>query len=361
MNRQFWKGKKVFLTGHTGFKGAWLTAWLTNLGAEVFGYSLPPNTNPSLFGLLGLCECTNSHFGDIRNFRQLSKFLISAQPDIVVHMAAQPIVSLGYEKPIETFEVNVIGTANLLEACRSLTRKTAILIVSSDKCYSNQNNAKKFIENDPLGGDDPYSASKAGTEIVAHSYRSSYFSADQSENMVATARAGNVIGAGDWAENRLIPDAVRSITNGKSIFLRNPNATRPWQHVLEPLHGYLHLLERMYELKQYADSWNFGASKFQDKNVETIANKFVKLWGNDATYEIEAKQQSWKEAKTLSLDCTKAKNLLNWQSCLTLDETLALTVDGYKSLISNDNPRVRLRKIEEQIKFYEDVRLRVNG
>lgn len=357
MNREFWKGKKVFLTGHTGFKGAWMTSWLVSMEAEVFGYSLPPNTNPSMFDLLELGKCINSDLGDIRNLQKLSKALISAQPDIVIHMAAQPIVSSGYLKPLETFEVNVIGTANLLEACRSLTKKTAILIVSSDKCYSNENKGIRFKEDDPLGGNDPYSASKAGTEIVANSYRYSYFSEDKSEIMVATARAGNVIGGGDWAENRLIPDAVRSVSDGKSISLRNPIATRPWQHVLEPLHGYLHLLELMYQDKQYADSWNFGASKFHNQSVEAITNKFVELWGHGSTYEIKTNEQSWREAKTLSLDCTKAERLLNWKSLLTLDETLELTVDGYKSLITNNQPKLRRSTIEEQLRYYENGRL----
>ena len=274
MNRNFWKGKKVFITGHTGFKGGWLSIWLAESGAEVTGYSLKPETNLSLFKSCSIEKKINSIIGDVRNEKKLKKTLLEARPDIVFHLASQPLVLKSYKKPVETYETNLMGTVNILNVLRDMSSVKAFINVTSDKCYANDENSKAFNENDAMGGYDPYSSSKACSELITAAYRSSFF-----KNIVAiaTARAGNVIGGGDWAENRIIPDFIKNIQQKQKLVIRNPESIRPWQFVLEPLNGYLMLAEKLFQnTVDYSESWNFGPNKKDDKTVEWLITKFDK-------------------------------------------------------------------------------------
>jgi len=254
----FWKGKKVYLTGHTGFKGSWLSLWLQSMGAVVKGYSLEPNTKPNLFTEANVEENMNSEFGDIRDLNQISKSMLDFNPDILIHMAAQPLVRLSYQEPVDTYTTNVIGTVNVLEAARGCPNLKAIVSVTTDKCYENNEWDWGYRENEPMGGHDPYSSSKGCAELVTSAYRRSFFNAENSASL-ASARAGNVIGGGDWADDRLIPDILKAFEKSKPVVIRNPISTRPWQHVLEPLSGYLVLAQELFENgKEYAEGWNFG-------------------------------------------------------------------------------------------------------
>jgi CDP-glucose 4,6-dehydratase len=322
----FWKNKKVFLTGHTGFKGSWMSLWLHSLGAEVTGYALTPPTNPSLFEAAHISELMHSKIGDIRDFENLKSVLTSATPDIVLHMAAQPLVRYSYAQPIETYMTNVMGTVHLLEAVRSVPSVRAVVNVTTDKCYENKEWAWGYRESEPLGGYDPYSSSKACAELVTSAYRQSFFNSAAGTGhvpAVASARAGNVIGGGDWALDRLIPDIIRSFTLGQPVTVRNPRSIRPWQHVLEPLSGYLILAQNLFERgPEYAQAFNFGPSDQDAKPVEWIVKRMAECWGDGASFKISQDLSAVHEATYLKLDCSKAKTLLNWEPHWDLQSSL---------------------------------------
>ena len=325
--RDFYKNKKVFITGHTGFKGSWLTLWLTMMGAKVLGYALEPNTDPSLFNVLNLHKDIDHIIGDIRDFEKLREIITEFKPEIVFHLAAQPLVRLSYREPRLTYETNVMGTVNLLEAIRQTKSIRAVVNVTSDKCYENKEWVWGYREIDPMGGYDPYSSSKGCSELITAAYRNSYFK--NTETAIASARAGNVIGGGDWAEDRLIPDIVRSLSKGKQIIIRNPKATRPWQHVLEPLSGYLLLGRLLYEKGQeFAEAWNFGPNDSCMMTVEEIVKKSIEIWGS-GSYVVDSSEQPH-EANLLKLDVSKSFMRIKWTSKLNCSETLLDTFGWYK-------------------------------
>lgn len=321
----FWQNKKVFLTGHTGFKGSWLSIWLNAMGAKVTGYALNPPTEPSLFKLCCIDEFTKSVIGDIRDRENLLQELLKAQPDIVIHMAAQPLVRESYINPAETYEINVMGTVNLFEAVRKCPTVKAVVNVTTDKCYENKEWPWGYRENEPMGGYDPYSNSKSCSELVTSSYRNSFFNIKDYEKhgvAIASVRAGNVIGGGDWAKDRLIPDCISSLLNNEKILIRSPKAIRPWQHVLEPLGGYILLAQKLYEEgPKFAEGWNFGPEDNDAKPVEWIVKKLCNKWGNSAGYEIDEGEHSH-EANYLKLDISKAKSMLGWYPKWNLDIAL---------------------------------------
>lgn len=330
-DRAFWKGKRVFLTGHSGFKGAWLSVWLAEMGAELTGYALPPPTDPSLFVLAGLASRLTSVTGDIRDLTALEAAMAAAEPEIVIHMAAQPIVRLSYDDPLGTYETNIMGTAKLLDAVRRRPSVRAVVVVTTDKCYENREWHWGYRETEALGGYDPYSSSKAGSELVTASYRRSFFNpADYGSRhrvAVASARAGNVIGGGDWAKDRLIPDIVRSIAAGKKVTIRSPHAIRPWQHVLEPLSGYLTLAQSLYERGcAHADAWNFGPYDSDARPVGWIVDKLCSSWPGARGFELDKNPQPH-EASYLKLDCSKAIAELGWRPTWNLDTTLEKIVE----------------------------------
>jgi CDP-glucose 4,6-dehydratase len=337
----FWHGKRVFLTGHTGFKGSWLSIWLMKLGAEVSGYALDPPTNPSLYDIAGLEKRMRSTIGDIRDRESIKKALAVAHPEIVIHMAAQPLVRLSYAEPLLTYETNVMGTANLLEAIRGCESVRSIVIITTDKCYDNKEWPWGYRENESLGGYDPYSSSKACAEIVTAAYRSSFFNpkdyGSKHHVAVATARAGNVIGGGDWAEDRLVPDIVRSIAEGKKVLIRSPYAIRPWQHVLEPLSGYLLLAQRLYENGcDYAEAWNFGPYDSDARPVQWIVESLCAAWSGAKGYEIDKNPQPH-EATYLKLDCSKAWARLGWHPTWSLQEALGKIVEWNLAHLRGDD------------------------
>jgi len=358
LNPAIWQGKRVFLTGHTGFKGAWLAWWLAGMGARVTGYSLAPETDPALSSLLRLDEVVDSRIGDIRDPALLRRAVAISEPDTVLHLAAQPIVSIGYSDPAGTFATNVMGVVNLLEVCREFGSALPILIVSSDKCYRNNDEGRAFRVEDPLGGHDPYSASKAGTEIVASAYASSYFNRSGTP-LLATARAGNVVGGGDWSVNRLLPDGARSFSVGKPLILRNPLATRPWQHVLEPLYGYLVLVQAMFEDRSFARAWNFGPTDHNHRAVGPVAELFAKSWGDDAQVEISSIRQEWKEAEKLDLDCSETHEQLSWKPVLDLQTTIEWTAAWYRETYGDMSTSGVRDRTQNQIDQY--VRLQSNN
>jgi CDP-glucose 4,6-dehydratase len=317
----FWENKSVFITGHTGFKGSWLCLWLSLLGAKVTGYALKPPTHPSLFELCKVDALVNSIIADVRDLDQLKHALHAARPEIVFHLAAQPIVRESYNSPVETFDVNVMGTVNVLEATRACHGVKAIINVTTDKVYENIGKKQGYREEEPLGGHDPYSSSKACSELVAQAYRRSY-------NLnIATARAGNVIGGGDWADDRLVPDFVRAVLTGEKIRIRHPKAVRPWQYVLEPLSGYLVLAERLYETRdKYFGAWNFGPEKGDARTVEWVIKRLCKNWGGDASCTIDRGKHPH-EAHYLRLDNSKAKKQLHWQPKWNLETALHRVID----------------------------------
>ena len=321
---KFWSGKSVFLTGHTGFKGGWLSLWLNYLGANVTGYSLAPKTLPNLFQLASIENDLSSVIGDIRDLNVLQKTLSKVNPEIVFHMAAQPIVRYSYENPIETYQTNVMGTAHLLEAVRHVKSVKAVVIVTSDKCYDNQEKLSGYKEDDPMGGYDPYSNSKGCAELVTSSYRLSFFNPEKYQEhgvAIASARAGNVIGGGDWASDRLIPDFVRSMAKNERLNIRNPLAIRPWQHVLEPLSGYLILAQMLYNKGcEFAEPWNFGPLQSEAKNVEWIANQLVKNWGDNASYQVEKNKKQAQYIRVSETINKKAEDLINQASIVTNED-----------------------------------------
>lgn len=350
MDSKFWNGKGVFLTGHTGFKGSWLCLWLHALGAEVTGYALDPPTDPSLYGLCGIERLTTSIIGDVRDGKKLAGAMAAARPDVVIHMAAQPLVRDSYKIPAETYEINVMGTVNLLEAVRNCGSVKAVINVTTDKCYENREWIWGYRENEPLGGYDPYSNSKACSELVTSAYRSSYFNpADYRRHGVAlaTARAGNVIGGGDWATDRLLPDCARAVLTGERILIRNPSAIRPWQHVLEPLSGYLMLAQRLFEDgAAFSEPWNFGPDESDARPVEWLVKTFCSQWGGGASYESEQGEHPH-EAHYLKLDCSKAKTKLGWRPRWDLERAIDRIVEWTRAYQSRQDVKsVCLKQIE---------------
>ena len=348
IDSKFWQGKRVFLTGHSGFKGSWLSLWLFSLGAEVKGYSLNPPTSPSLFNEAKIDSIIESCVGDIRDQDTLYKSMVSFNPDILIHMAAQSLVRHSYDAPIETYEVNVIGTAKVLEVARSCSNLKAIVNITTDKCYENDDRAAGYKENDSMGGYDPYSSSKGCAELVTSSYRRSFL---QGQGIgLASVRAGNVIGGGDWADDRLIPDILKSFENGSSVIVRNPQATRPWQHVLEPLSGYLVLVQKLYQNpKEYAEGWNFGPNEQDVKPVDWILDKMIAKWPN-SSWELD-KSSSPHEAGFLKLDISKAKSKLGWNPLWSLNDTLEKIVNWHQAWLNKEDMQtICLKEIEEYTK-----------
>lgn len=349
-------GRKVLITGHTGFKGSWLCLLLHQLGADVYGYALSPPTDPSLYGEAQIDELVTSVIADIRDLKILNDVVQQIQPEIVIHMAAQPLVRDSYKEPVETYEINVMGTVHLLDACRNVPSVKAIVNVTTDKCYENREWQWGYRENEPMGGFDPYSSSKGCSELITSAYRSSYFHADGYHKHgvgLASARAGNVIGGGDWAFDRLIPDFIKAVSKGEKIHIRSPFSVRPWQHVLEPLNGYLMLTAKLYtEGPKYARAWNFGPDDKDVVDVKTIIHTLCELWGDGASYVIEGSPQLH-EATYLKLDCSLAKTYLNWFPRWNIIKTLNTIVDWNKDRFSGKD----IRQITENqiVKYFLDL------
>lgn len=352
--KTFWQKKRVFLTGHTGFKGSWLSLWLQELGAEVTGYSLEPPSAPSLFEVANISDGMRSIKGDILDSQLLQKTLQENKPDILIHMAAQSLVRKSYQFPIETFSTNIMGTANVLEAARHVDSLRVVICVTSDKCYENQEWVWGYRENEPMGGHDPYSCSKGCAELLIASYRQSFFSSEHTAN-IASVRAGNVIGGGDWATDRIVPDCIRALTRGMPILIRNPRAIRPWQHVLEPLAGYLLLAQRLWaDGQNYAEGWNFGPDGKHDVSVEGIVDVLCHLWGADAKWSVGG-DENLHEAHYLKLDSSKAIQNLAWRRVLDMRETVAMTVAWYKRFFEGVDPRkITLDQISEYQKLSKE-------
>jgi CDP-glucose 4,6-dehydratase len=350
ISNDFWRGKRVFITGHTGFKGSWLCLWLTTLGAEVFGYALDPPTDPSLFSVMRLEELlAANNLADIRDGDQLVLAMQQAEPDVVIHLAAQPLVLQSYQQPAVTYGTNVMGTVNLLEAVRQCYSVKAVVNVTTDKCYENREWHWGYRENEPMGGYDPYSSSKACSELVTAAYRNSYFNPAAYANhgvAIASARAGNVIGGGDWAQDRLICDCVCALLVGKKILLRNPAAIRPWQHVLEPLSGYLLLAQKLWEGgSHFAEAWNFGPYDDDAQPVEWVVQRLCRKWGKGASYAV-AEGRHPHEAHYLKLDCSKANALLGWRPRWKLEKALDSIIDWTLAYQAGEDMReVTLRQI----------------
>ncbi len=346
----FWHKKRVLVLGHTGFKGGWLSEWLIKSGAQLCGYSLEPYTNQSLFEDLELKEKMESHISDVRDAKKIAEVVQEFQPEIIFHMASQPIVSIGFNDPVGTYETNIMGTVNVLESIRHLESIRSVVVVTSDKCYENKGNNTAFSETDRLGGLDPYSNSKACQELVVQSYRDSFFFKERGVR-IATARAGNVIGGGDWALNRLIPDLVRAFKNNESAVIRNPSYTRPWQHVLDPLNGYIMLAKKLYEEDgfDYADSWNFGPDETHCIPVSEVVKIATETWSNDAKWHHE-KVELGKECSLLRLNSLKAKNKLGWHPLFDVYTAIKMSMDWYKISSQKDNIKLlttyQIKKIE---------------
>lgn len=336
VNPTFWKGKKVFVTGHTGFKGSWLSLWLQDMGALVKGYALEPVTTPNLFTQANVAQNMDSEFGDITDLNHITESMLAFNPEVLIHMAAQPLVRLSYKDPVLTYATNVMGTVNVLEAARKCVNLKAIVCVTTDKCYENKEWAWGYRENEPMGGHDPYSSSKGCAELVTAAYRKSFFNENKT-TFLASARAGNVIGGGDWAEDRLIPDILRAFEKNEPVIVRNPFSTRPWQHVLEPLSGYLVLAQHLFEDGScFAEGWNFGPKDDDCKPVSWILDKMVENWGNGAKWDLD-KNNNPHEAGYLKLDCSKAALQLNWYPKWNLEDTLVSIIKWHKSYLAQEN------------------------
>ncbi len=327
----FWRGKRVFLTGHTGFKGSWLALWLQQLGADVTGFALAPHTQPNLFELTHLNTRIHSLMGDVRDLAQLKQAILNAKPDIIFHLAAQSLVRPSYQDPVGTYQTNVMGTVNLLEAMRAATTAKVLINVTTDKCYENKEWFWGYREVDPMGGYDPYSSSKGCAELVTAAYRRSFLDVTSGKS-IATVRAGNIIGGGDWSQDRLIPDMIAALSQGKKAVIRYPQAIRPWQHVLEPVSGYLLLAEKMWDQPaEFAQAWNFGPHEKDCRSVSYIADHVCALWGKNTAWELSAIEHVH-EAKFLKLDISKAAALLEWRPRWSLEEALAKTVAWYQAV-----------------------------
>lgn len=324
------KDRRIIVTGHTGFKGSWLTLWLSMLGAKVTGVSLDPKDPLDAYYAMGIKKLSKDLRQDIREFKGLFNIINSTEPEIIFHLAAQPLVSQSYLQPLETLDTNIMGTANLLEACRLTPSVKTIVVITTDKCYENTGMHLPYDENDRLGGEDPYSSSKAAAELVVNSYRKSFFSSADSPG-IATARAGNIIGGGDWAENRIVPDCIRALKEGRQILIRNPASVRPWQNILEPLYGYIILADKCFtNNKSFSEAWNFGPECSSVYNVWHLAKEIIKAWGSGTLFKSGEKQKI-KEADYLSLNINKAKEMLGWTPVLTFQDSVGLTVDWYKA------------------------------
>ncbi len=347
MNSEFWSGKKVLITGHTGFKGSWLSLWLQHRDVKVTGLALDPPTTPSLFDIANVADGMTSIIGDIRNGAVVKDAFDRCTPDIVIHMAAQPLVLYSYDNPVETYETNVMGTVHILEACRQSDSVKAAVMITTDKCYENKEWVWGYREDEPMGGYDPYSNSKGCSELVISAYRQSYFNAGGHHAAIASTRAGNVIGGGDWAADRLIPDFMNAILENKPVIIRSPTSIRPWQHVLEPLNGYLMLAENLYTNKtDFSEAWNFGPDQSDAREVQWIINRIAKLWGEGAKWRLDKKPHPH-EATYLKLDCSKAHTLLGWHPRLSLATTLQWIVEWYKHYRdSSDMRAITLQEIE---------------
>jgi CDP-glucose 4,6-dehydratase len=353
LNRAFWKGRNVLVTGHTGFKGSWLCLWLDALGAKVTGLALDPPTQPNLFQQAGVALSIRSVLMDIRDFPRLKTALAECRPEVIIHMAAQSVVRRGYEDPIETYSSNVMGTVHLFEALRQLKHPCTVLNVTSDKCYENREFLWGYRENEPMGGHDPYSNSKGCAELVTSAFRDSYFPPESWERhgvALASARAGNAVGGGDWTSDQLIPDVMRAFLAGRPCEIRNPCATRPWQFVLEPLRGYLMLAERLSgDAPKFASGWNFGPADSDARQVSWIAEKLACSWGDNASWHRDETTHPH-EAHSLKLDASKAKALLNWHPVLPLNQALEWIVEWYRGYQASAD----LRKLTcSQIERYE--------
>ena len=346
VNPEFWKNKKVYLTGHTGFKGSWMSLWLQEMGAVVKGFSLFPYTSPNLFEEAHVSEGMQSEIGDIRNLQLVTKSIVDFDPDILIHMAAQPLVRLSYSEPVETYATNVMGTIHVLEAARQCKNLKSIVAITTDKCYENKEWLWGYRENEPMGGHDPYSSSKGCCELLIASYRKSFFTTPNSPSL-ASVRAGNVIGGGDWSDDRLIPDILKAFEKAEPVIVRNPLSTRPWQHVLEPLSGYLVLAEELFNNgDHFAGGWNFGPKDEDCQSVEKILNTMIKTWGDGASWELDANNNPH-EAGFLKLDCSKAAQQLKWVPKWTLEITLSSIVDWHKGWMNNaDMKKQCLKEIE---------------
>ena len=359
MDAVFWEGKKVLITGHTGFKGSWLSLWLKSMGADIVGVSLDPPTTPSLYEQACVAGDMVSLREDIRDLHKMKDIFTEYQPEIVFHLAAQPLVRYSYSEPVETYATNVMGTLHILEAIRaSKSVRTAAVMITTDKCYENHEQEQGYSEDEPMGGHDPYSSSKGCAELLISSYRDSYFPKNeyprQHQTAIASARAGNVIGGGDWAEDRLIPDAIRAFQDHETVQIRNPNAIRPWQHVLEPLVGYIELAERLYtDGTQWAEAWNFGPKEEDEKSVELIIKEMTQLWGNDANWQHDEGTHPH-EARYLKLDCSKARNKLKWSPIWNLSRAMVETVRWYKAWHNQANMHDFTL---QQIKTYQQEQL----
>lgn len=340
MNRElknFYKGKRVLVTGHTGFKGGWLSLWLLKLGADVAGYALKPSATPNLHEILGLQKRMKSVIADVRDKSRLRSLFKEFRPEIVIHMAAQALVRRSYEDPVTTFETNIMGTVNVLEACRKSSSVRSIINVTSDKCYENHGKNIAYRETDPMGGHDPYSSSKGCSELVTAAYLRSFFNDKDRKTALASVRAGNVIGGGDWSKDRIIPDCVRAVLNNESLALRYPQAVRPWQHVLDPLCGYLLLAKKLYKDElAFSGAWNFGPRKRNEKSVQWIVEKVNELWDGRLSVEVE-KQRQPHESICLRLNSKKSESLLGWRPKMELAFALKETVEWYKSWQKNQD------------------------
>lgn len=335
---EFWQGKRVFLTGHTGFKGSWLSLWLQSMGAVVKGFALEPQTTPSLFNEARIADGMESRIGDIRDLATIVASMKAFNPEVLIHMAAQPLVRLSYREPVATYATNVMGTVHVLEAARQCPNLRAIVNVTTDKCYENREWDWGYRENEPMGGHDPYSNSKGCAELVTAAYRNSFFNQKDSAAL-ASARAGNVIGGGDWAVDRLIPDILRAFESQQPVVVRNPLATRPWQHVLEPLSGYLLLAEKLYaQGASFAEGWNFGPRDDDVKPVQWILNHMVQRWGQDASWKLDSSPQPH-EAQLLKLDISKARARLKWHPKWTLADALESIVDWHRAWLKGNNTK----------------------
>jgi len=342
-------GLKILVTGHTGFKGSWMSLWLAKLGARVTGLSIDIPTTPSMFELAGVADCIDHRFGDVRDAAAMAVLVREVKPEVVFHLASQPLVRLSYREPLATLHTNVIGTANLLEAVRAWGGRCDVVVVTSDKCYRNDGRREGYRETDPMGGHDPYSMSKGAAELVVDCWRNSYFSAPDSPIRLATGRAGNVIGGGDWAENRIITDCIAALTNGELIGIRNPLATRPWQHVLEPLSGYMWLAHLLRLRPEVTQGWNFGPDENNIRNVQQLVDELVKAWGSGSATHLE-EVGSPQEATALSLNIERAWSELAWKPVWDFERMIAETVGWYKDWSQGEHD---LRRVtEDQIDSY---------
>ncbi|UVI40856.1 CDP-glucose 4,6-dehydratase [Qipengyuania spongiae] len=347
VNAEFWAGKRVFLTGHTGFKGSWLTLWLSAMGAEVYGYAFDPGDAPNLFDLVDAGRGITSTTGDIRDLASVRTSMAVAEPNILIHMAAQSLVRPSYDDPVNTYATNVMGTVNVLEAARACPSLRAAVVVTTDKCYENREWEWGYREDEAMGGHDPYSSSKGCAELVSSAYRNSFFSSAPNGLNLATARAGNVIGGGDWARDRLVPDALCAFAEGKRVAIRNPLATRPWQHVLEPLSGYLVLTQALWRKgSDFAEGWNFGPRDEDARPVRWVVEELATHWGGDAGW-VEADGFHPHEAHSLKLDISKARARLHWRPRWALEETVARIVAWQKAWLDGADMRAHcLTEIE---------------